>query len=105
MTLTTILKSLPELVSLRETVENGTLRCLFSPSDPVDEGDVRSTIGCDELSRSVATLDPDELPEDALESLCEVFCGPNVHDYIDPDSDDQLWRLDALIDAVRNILP
>ena len=105
MTLTTILKSLPDLVALRETVENGTLRCLFSPSDPVDDGDVRSTIGCDELSRSVERLDPDVLSEDDVSSICSVFCGENVYDYIDPESDDQLWRLDALIDAVRNILP
>lgn len=105
MTLISILKSLPDLVSLRETWENGTLRCLFSPSDPVEDGDVRSTIGCDELSRSVEKLDPDLLSQDDVSSICSAYCGENVHDYIDSESDDQLWRLDALIDSVRNILP
>lgn len=111
-----LIKSVAALVSTREIIDHGSIRCLHSElvveeikavDDCAEVG--TGTIGDDDLS-----TDLDALAEDGdriasidfgdLANLEDAYQGAEVSGYIDEGKEDELRRLDSLIDAAREIL-
>lgn len=116
MKLNELIKAVSKLVESRETIDHGSIRCLHSDQavrdiesaegcDEVDTG----TIGDDDLAEELEDLAEDgdqisELDLDDLVKLEDAFRGEDITDYLDEDKEDELKRLDSLIDAARELI-
>jgi len=116
MKLNELIKSAAKLVESREIIDHGTIRCLHSDQavreiksaegcDDVDTG----TIGDDDLASELVDLaeDGDKIGDLHLEDLVKLedaYRGDDIADYIDGDKEDELKRLDRLIEAARELV-
>lgn len=110
-----LLKWVSILVVERETIDHGTIRCLHCDNwvreieqaegcDEVGTG----RIGDDDLADDLAELAEDgdriaDLHIEDIRKLEDAYRGEDIDDYIDGDKEDELKRLDTLIDAAREI--
>ena len=116
MKLNQLIKAVAKLVEEREIIDHGTIRMLHSDRavseiesaegcDEVDTG----TIGDDDLAEELADLAEDgdqiaELDLDDLVKLEDAFRGEDITDYLDEDKEDELKKLDTLIEAARELV-
>lgn len=111
-----LIRAVATLIESREIIDHGSIRCLHSDRavseiesaegcDEVGAG----TIGDDDLAEKLSDLadDGDLVAELHLEDLVKLenaFRGEDVTDYLDPGKEDELRKLDALIDAARELV-
>lgn len=111
-----LIRNVAKLVESRETIDHGSIRCLYSEQgcreiesaegcDSVDTGKV----GDDDLAADLMDLaeDGDRIAEihfDDLVKLEYAFRGEDITDYLAADKEDELILLDKLIDAAREIV-
>lgn len=116
MKLNELIKSVAKLVESREIIDHGSIRCLHSDQavrdiesaegcDEVDTGN----IGDDDLAEELSDLaeDGDRIAELHLEDLVKLedaFRGEDITDYLTEDKEDELKKLDSLIDAARKLI-
>jgi hypothetical protein len=116
MKIAELIKAVSNLVETREIIEHGSIRCLFSQStvdeiysaedcDEVDTG----IIGDDDLAAELSDLaeNGDQIAELHLADLVKLedaYRGEDITDYLDSEKEDELKKLDALIDAARELV-
>jgi len=116
MKIQTLIRNVADLVETREIIDHGTIRCLHSDNavreiesaegcDEVETG----LIGDDDLAADLAELaeDGDRIAKLHLEDLVKLedaFRGEDITDYLDSEKEDELQKLDALIESAREIL-
>lgn len=116
MKLNELIRNIAKLVESRETIDHGSIRCLHSDNavseiesaegcDSVDTG----TVGDDDLAASLMEISEDgdqiaELHFEALVKLENAYRGDDIQDYLDAEKEDELVKLDKLIDAAREIV-
>ena len=115
MKLKDLIHSVAKLVEQRDIIDHGSIRCLHSDQavydiesaedcDEVDTG----TIGDDDLAEKLRELcEDDRLAEQYLEDLVKLedaYCGDDITDYLDEDKEDELGKLETLIDAANTLV-
>lgn len=116
MTTRELIRSVADLVSERRTIDHGSIRCLWSEAavnsifsvedcDEVDEG----TIGDDALASDLLDLSQNgdrmsEIDLDRLWDLSLAHLGSSEYDYLDRNAEDELKRLDHLIEVASKLL-
>lgn len=110
MKLKELIGCVAKLVEQRDIIDHGTIRCLHS-DQAVDE--IESAEGCDEvetgtigdddLAKSLLELlEDDRLAElylDDLVTLEDAYRGEDLESYINSEREDELVKLENLIDA------
>jgi hypothetical protein len=114
-----LLNNVSKLVSERDIIDHGSIRCLYSETaareilsmerHEEEEEIGTGTIGDDELSSDIAELAEDgdrvlDLDFDALKSLEYEYRGEDIRDYLEEEREDEFRNLDRLIDAARNLI-
>ena len=107
--------SVAKLVEEQEIIDHGSIRCLHSDQavreiesaegcESVDTG----TVGDNDLASKLSDLAENDreggIEWSDLEKLEAAFRGKSVTDYLDEDNEDNLIKLDALIDAARELV-
>lgn len=111
-----LIRKVATLVESREIIDHGSIRCLHSDQsvseiesaegcDEVGTG----TIGDDDLASELSDLADDgdliaELHLEDLVKLEDAFRGEDIADYLDSEKEDELKKLDTLIDAARELV-
>ena len=110
-----LIKAVAKLVSERDTIDHGSIRCLWSQNavneihsvedcDEVDTG----TVGDDDLAEKLNDLaDGDQIGEiewESLEKLERQYRSDDIADYLQGEKEDELAHLDDLIEAAREIV-
>lgn len=115
MKLKDLIHSVAKLVEQRDIIDHGSIRCLHSDqgvrdienSEDCDEVDT-GTIGDDDLSEKLRELcDDDRLADQSLEDLVKLedaFLGDSINNYIEEEEEDELKKLEALIDAANKLV-
>lgn len=118
MKLNELIKAVSNLVEERETIDHGSIRCLHSDravqeiesAEGCDSVDT-SIVGDDDLASDLSDLADDgdqiaELDFDDLKKLEDAYLGDDISSYLDVDEDkeDELKKLDRLIDAAREAI-
>lgn len=111
-----LLRNVSKLVEERDTIDHGSIRCLYSREDV---SAIESAEGCDEvgtgtvgdcdLASELSDIadDGDQIAELHLRDLVKLedaYRGEDITDYLDPDKEDELRKLDALIEAARELV-
>ena len=112
MTIQNTLQAVARLVGERDIIDHGTIRCLYSVDAvrsivQAEDVDVETgTIGDNELAKRLHELveEPGGIEVDDLIRLDRVFLGESIDDYIESEEEDELKKLDRLIDAARELL-
>ena len=115
MKISELIRNTAKLVEARETIDHGSIRCLYSDNavrdiesaelcDSVDTG----TVGDDDLAAVLMEIAEDgdriaDLHFDDLAKLERAYRGEDITDYLRADKEDELILLDKLIDAAREI--
>lgn len=112
MKINELIKSISNLVETRKIINHGSIRCLPTAdaavrSDDCDEVGTE-TIGDDDLAAGLAELavDGDRIADLHLGDLVKMedaYRGDDISDYVDDDREDELSRLDLLIDRAREL--
>lgn len=116
MKLNELIKAVSKLVETRETIDHGSIRCLHSDNavneimsceacDDVDTG----TVGDDDLAAELAELadNGDRIADLHLEDLVKLedaYRGDDITDYLEDEKEDELRKLDSLIEAARELV-
>jgi len=116
MKLNKLIKSVAKLVECRETIDHGSIRMLHSDqavrdiesAEGCDEVDT-ATVGDDDLAEELNDLAEDgeriaELDIDDVWKLQDAYLGEDISDYLDTDKEDELRKLDFLINAARELV-
>lgn len=116
MKIAELIQAVSNLVETREIIEHGSIRCLFSQrtvdeicsAEDCDEVDT-GIIGDDDLAAELSDLaeNGDQIAELHLEDLVKLedaYRGEDITDYLDSEKEDELKKLDALIDAARELV-
>ena len=114
MTIRNFLIAVAALVQERDIISHGTIRCLYSheassaieQAEGIDSDAVGTdTIGDDDLTTHLMEIaeSPADVEEDALVDLMDRFLGIELSQYIECDEEDELKKLDALIEAAMEI--
>ena len=111
-----IILSVAKLVSERDIIDHGSIRCLHSDNavseiasaEGIEESEVDTgTIGDDALADKLREIcDSDEEGKIDFDDLKEVessYCGDDLEDYLDRDKEDKFTKLETLIDAARKL--
>lgn len=115
MKISELIKNVSNIVVAREIIDHGTIRCIHSDDavrsiESVEGSDVETgTIGDDDLAAELAELGEDgdriaDLDLSDIVKLHDAYRGEDVVDYLNPDKEDELINLDALIDAARELV-
>ena len=116
MKINELIRNIAHLVESRETIDHGSIRCLWSQEgvdsimgaedcDDVDTG----TVGDDDLAAELDDLAGDgdriaELHLDDLVKLERAYRGLSLESYLEREEEDELIKLDCLISAAREIV-
>ena len=98
----------------RKIIDHGSIRCIWSatadqeiqagePCDEVGTGIIGDDDLAAELIEIVENDSEGEIDFDSLRKLEDFFRGLDLDDYIDSEKEDELKKLDKLIDAAREI--
>ena len=116
MKLNELIKSVAKLVQEREIIDHGSIRMLHSDQAVRD---IRSAEGCREvdtgaigdadLASELSDLaeDGDRIGDLYLEDmvrLADAYRGDDIEDYLDGEKEDELKRLDNLIEVARALV-
>ena len=116
MKIAELIKAVSNLVETREIIDHGSIRCLHSDNAV---GEIESAEGCDEVGTGIIGDDDlaaelSDIAEDGdqiaglhledLMKLEDAYRGNDITDYLDADKEDELKKLDALIDAARELV-
>jgi hypothetical protein len=119
MKIAELIKAVSNLVETRETIDHGSIRMLHSDravseiesAEALDEDEEVGTglVGDDDLAAELSDLaeDGDQLGDLHLEDLIkleEAYLGGDITAYLDADKEDELQKLDALIEAARELV-
>jgi len=115
MKINELIKAVSKLVAEQEIIDHGSIRMLHSDRaveeiesaegcDEVETG----TIGDDDLAEKLSELADDgdaiaDLYTEDLVKLEDAFRGEDITNYLDSDKEDELQKLEALIDAAWEI--
>ena len=112
MTIKNLLLAVASIVGERDIIDHGAIRCLHSTEvvrsieqvEDVEEVET-NTIGDDDLADRLRELaeDPCGIEVNDLIRLDRVFLGESIDDYIESEEEDELKKLDRLIDAAREL--
>jgi len=114
MKIKALITCVADLVASRETIDHGSIRCLWSQSavDSIESAEdcdevATGIIGDDDLASelsSLAAYGVGEVDLDVLIRLERVFLGEEVDSYVDGGKEDELRSLADLIDAARELV-
>jgi len=111
-----LLRKVSNLVESREIIDHGSIRCLHSEQTARE---IESAEGCDDVGTGIIgdddlaaelsdlAKDGDQIAELHLEDLVKLedaFRGDDITDYLDADKEDELKKLDTLIEAARELV-